>query len=161
MQTKHTCTHTYAHTHKTRMHANKSARAIGMWRRHYAKRARGLAGPPLHLHWWSGRVDEDLVWLKLQSKNHQLATLAINIVISLFISGTNRSVEPPEYQSSSSLQLCILRNRFVKCDVWALLVNCPSGWSLHLSLAVCVDHQSQHHSNREKGPAMSNCLGLS
>ena len=50
-----------------------------------------VAGPPLHLHWWSGRVDEDLVWLKLESKNHQLATLAINIVISLFISGTNRA----------------------------------------------------------------------
>ena len=81
-----------------------------------------VAGPPLHLHWWSGRVDEDLVWLKLESKNHQLATLAINIVISLFITGTFRAVEPPEYQSSSSLQLCILRIRFVKCYVWALLI---------------------------------------
>ena len=86
-----------------------------------------VAGPPLHLHWWSGRVDEDLVWLKLQSKNHQLATLAINIVISLFISGTNRAVEPTEYQSRKEDNCELMRISFVQCDVWALLVNCPSG----------------------------------
>ena len=63
----------------------------GMCRRHYAERPHGghhfisIAG--------AARLDEDLVWLKLESKNHQLATLAINIVISL------SSLEPPEYQS--------------------------------------------------------------
>ena len=35
-----------------------------------------------------------------------------------------------------------------------LIVNCPSGWSLYLSLPLWVDHQSQHHSNRETGTAM-------
>ena len=71
------------------MHANKSARAIGMWRRHYAKRARGWATTSSPLVERAG--DEDLVWLKLESKNHQLATLAINIVISLFITGGGTS----------------------------------------------------------------------
>ena len=79
------------HKHKAHMDANKSARAIGMWRRHYAKRARGRATTSSPLVERAG--DEDLVWLKLESKNHQLATLAINIVISL------SSLEPPEYQS--------------------------------------------------------------
>ena len=78
------------------MHANKSARAIGMWRRHYAKRARGRATTSSPLVERAG--DEDLVWLKLESKNHQLATLAINIAISLFITRTNRAVEPAEYR---------------------------------------------------------------
>ena len=35
-----------------------------------------------------------------------------------------------------------------------LIVNCPSGWSLYLSLPLCVDHLSQHHSNRETGTAI-------
>ena len=85
-----------------------------------------VAGPPLHLHWWSGRVDEDLVWLKLESKNHQLATLAINIFISLFITGTNRAVEPAEYQSRKEDNCELMRISFVQCDAWTLLVNCPS-----------------------------------
>ena len=36
------------------------------------------------------------------------------------------------------------------------IVNCPSRWSLYLSLALalCVDHQSWHHSNREMGRAL-------
>ena len=42
-----------------------------------------------------------------------------------------------------------------------LIVNCPSGWSLYLSLPLWVDHQSQHHSNRETGTAMQCTTTLS
>ena len=35
-----------------------------------------------------------------------------------------------------------------------LIVNCPSGWSLYLSLPLCVDHLSQRHSNIKTGTTM-------
>ena len=112
------------------MHANKSAHAIGMWQRHYAKRARGRATTSSPLVERAG--DEDLVWLKLESKNHQLATLAINIVISLFITGTSR------VSVSSWGQLCILQ-----WDLWALLIVhlddlCIYHWLLMLIISLSI-----------------------
>ena len=36
-------------------------------------------------------------------------------------------------------------------DVHHDLVNCPSRWSVYLSLALCSDHhQSQHYTNRDE-----------
>ena len=128
-------THTYTHTkHTCRQTEVRAQLECG----EDIMQSEPVAGPPLHLHWWSGRG------MKTWSGSNSRA----------------RTINSPRWPLTSSsafhhwnLQsISLVMRTIVHFAVRPLgSPNCPSRRSLYLSLALNVDHQSQYHSTRETG----------